>query len=78
VNSPTSHRIYHKPLNKFNKLIDVGNNQKETRLIRKYQDLNANTNYYFPKGIYGISERYLNDMEYKERTNKHCLEKAKQ
>lgn len=76
VNSPTSHRIYHKPNNRFNKLIDVGANPKETRLIRKYQDLNANTNYYFPKGLNGLSEKYLNDMEYKERTNKHFLEKG--
>lgn len=67
--------LFKKTFDKFSSRITSEDPIYKQNLIKKYNDLNANSNYYFPSKIYNtnINTNLYNDLQYKETTNKNKL-----
>lgn len=66
--------IYH--MNKHNKLskdISISPSFNHKAGNKKYFDVNANKNFYFPTGIFANRKNFSNEVEFKERTNQKYL-----
>ena len=76
-NNITDSCLFKRTFDKFSSKITSEDPILKQNIIKKYNDLNANSNYYFPSEIYNTNSNtntgLYNDLQFKERTNKNKL-----